>query len=118
MSCFDGDELGEELRLIDVQAATFGVGETPWSDFSGSAVVEDAGVPCAFDAVSRGRYTAAGLAGDDDFIDGKVGKLDLIFGGNFGEAERVGGRAANGGDLGVMDQLDASQAGETAAGNH
>ena len=45
MAGFDGDELGEELRLVDVEAAALCIGEAPGSDFGGAAVVEDAGVP-------------------------------------------------------------------------
>src|SRR6478672_7056595 len=118
MASFDGDELGEELRLVDVQAATLGVGEPPGADFRCSAMVEDAGVPGGFDAASCGGYTASGLARDDDFLDGKIVQIDFVFGGNFGEAERVRRRAENGGNLGVMDQLEASQAAEAAARNH
>src|SRR6476619_5378754 len=110
MTCFDRDELGEELRLVDVEAAAFGVGETPGADFGGATMVEDAGVPGGFDAASCGGYTASGLARDDDFLDGKIVQIDFVFGGNFGEAERVRRRAENGGNLGVMDHLEASQA--------
>src|SRR4051812_22213459 len=103
MAGFDGDELGEELRFVDVEPAAVGIREAPGADFAGAAMVEDAGIPSGFDAAARSGDAAAGFAGDDDFLDGRVAQVDFVFGSDFGEPERVSWRAANRGDFGVMD---------------
>ena len=88
--------------FIDVQAAAFAIGESPRADFGGAAVVDDAGAPGRFDPPARGGDAAARLAGDDDLFDGRSGQIDFVFGGDFGEPQRVGGRAADGGHSGVL----------------
>ena len=77
MAGLDGNELGEEVGFVDVQAAAVGVGESPWSDLGRAAVVDDAGSPGRFDPLARGRDAAARLAGDDDLVDWQCGQVDV-----------------------------------------
>ena len=42
---FDRDELGEELRFVDVQAAALGIGEAPGADLGRAAVIDRRGRP-------------------------------------------------------------------------
>ena len=113
----DGNELGDEMGLVDVEAAAIGVGESPRADFGRAAVIEDASAPGRFDALARGRHAAAGLAGDDDFVDRSCGQVDLMLGRHFGQPQCVGRRAEQRGDAGAADQFDASEAAEAAAGD-
>src|SRR4051812_27150021 len=106
MAGFDRNELGQELGFVDVQAASFGIGKTPRSDFSCSPVVKNAGVPGGLDAAARGDDAAARLPGDDDFSDGKIVQVNFMFGRNFGQAERVGWSATDGGNFGVTDYFE------------
>ena len=115
---FDGDELGDEFGFVDVQAAAGGVGESPRPDFGRSAVIDDARIPGRFDPLADGRHAAARLAGDDDFFDRQVGQVDVVLGGHFGQAQRVGRRAEKRRDFDAANQFDAGQAAQAAAGNH
>src|SRR4051812_40105329 len=118
MSGFNRDELGQELRLVDVKTAAFGIGKAPGSDFSCAAVVEDAGVPSRLDPAPRGTDAAAGLAGNDDFLDATLRKIDFVFGRNLGQVQGIGRRTANRRHFRVMNKLNARKAAEATAGNY
>ena len=72
-----------------------GAFEGDGADFGHAVVVEDAGAgPELLEAGAGGGNAAAGFARDDDGAHGGGVKVDVLGGGHFGEANRVGGRAA------------------------
>ena len=90
---FDRNKLGDEFRFVDVQAATLGIGKSPGADFRRAGMIDDAGIPGRLDSLAERRHAAARLAGHDDLLDRQRGKIDVVLGGDFGQAQGVGGRA-------------------------
>ena len=101
MARFDGDKLGDELGLVDVQPAAVRIGESPRPDLRRAAMIDDPCVPRRFDPLAHRRHAAARLAGHDDLLDRQLGQVDVVLGRHLGQTQRIGRRAKQRRDAGA-----------------
>ena len=86
--------------------------------FGHAVMVEDPGAaPELFQPRPECEDAAARFAGDYDRFDASVAQINLLFGGNLCESERVGGRAAENGRTIVDQDAQPRRAAQAAAGN-
>ena len=87
------------------------------ADLGHAMVVVNAGLPFGFDTLADFEDAAAGLAADDDFRDAQRRDRELDFFAHLGEAQGVGGCAAEDGGFAVTQQLEPVFRGKPATGD-
>src|SRR5262249_12968442 len=114
---FDGEELGNEIVLVDVQALTFEVAVPPRSDFGCAAMVEHASLPGVFDPLADGRDRSPWLAGQYESLDVQVGDVDLVFTRRSGQVQGIARCAEKCCGAAGAQQLEPCERSHAAAGH-